>query len=191
MGSDKATLPFGGEPMLVRVVRLLAEVVEPIVVVRAAGQQLPELPAGVIIAQDRRASRGPLEGLQAGLLAGGRGADAYYATSCDVPLLVPAFVRRMIELWRGHDVAVAVEGRFHHPLAAVYAARVASEIRLLLDEDRLRPVFLFDRVDTRRVEVDALREVDPELHSLMNLNRHEDYLAALALAGFDPPPREP
>ena len=40
MGRDKATLPFGPECMLQRVVRLLAEVVElsKIVVVAAAGQ---------------------------------------------------------------------------------------------------------------------------------------------------------
>ena len=69
MGLPKLTLPFGPELMLQRVVRILHEVVEPIVVVRAADQELPPLPSSVIVAEDRRVSRGPLEGLQAGLLS--------------------------------------------------------------------------------------------------------------------------
>ena len=44
MGVPKATLPFGPETMLQRVVRLLGTVVSPIVVVAARGQELPELP---------------------------------------------------------------------------------------------------------------------------------------------------
>ncbi|MCA9165188.1 MAG: NTP transferase domain-containing protein, partial [Planctomycetales bacterium] len=50
MGESKATLPFGDELMVQRVVRLLSEVVSPIVVVAAEGQTLPELPAGTLLA---------------------------------------------------------------------------------------------------------------------------------------------
>src|SRR5437868_15124308 len=69
MGLPKATLPFGLELMLQRVVRLLGSVVQPIVVVAAPNQELPQLPGGVLLACDERESRGPLEGLCAGLTA--------------------------------------------------------------------------------------------------------------------------
>ena len=49
MGTSKALLPFGPETMLQRVVRLLGEVVAPIVVVAASDQTLPDLPPGVIV----------------------------------------------------------------------------------------------------------------------------------------------
>jgi len=52
MGSPKALLPFGPETMLQRVVRLLGTVVSPIVVVAATGQDLPPLPASVILTRD-------------------------------------------------------------------------------------------------------------------------------------------
>ncbi|MEZ6114510.1 MAG: molybdenum cofactor guanylyltransferase [Pirellulaceae bacterium] len=186
MGESKATLPFGDELMVQRVVRLLSEVVSPIVVVAAEGQTLPELPAGTLLARDQRADRGPLEGLQAGLAALENRAEAAFATSCDVPLLQPAFVRRMLaELDASHQIAVAVEDKFAHPLAAVYRVGVLPVIRRLLAEDRLRPLFLFDEVPTRRVDVATLREVDAELHSLKNCNFPEDYREALRLAGFD------
>jgi molybdopterin-guanine dinucleotide biosynthesis protein A len=186
MGRPKATLPFGPELMLQRVVRLLGEVIGPIVVVAAPQQTLPPLPDSAIIARDQREGRGPLEGLYAGLVAIERQADAVYATSCDVPLLVPAFVRRMVELLGDHDAVVPVEDKFYHPLAAVYRTSVVAPITQLLEADRMRPAFLFDVVRTRRVPVGELRSVDPQLRTLANLNYPADYAAALADAGFTP-----
>lgn len=189
MGRDKATLPFGPELMLHRVVRLVSEVVDPsrMVIVAAPGQVLPELPTVVAIAHDERPDRGPLEGLAAGLRAIVGKADAVYATSCDVPLLQPAFVARMFELLGDHEIAVPRDGSFHHPLAAVYRTTVLTHVERLLAADRLRPRFLFDEADTIEIPVDELRAVDPQLSTLENLNHPESYRAALATVGFTEP----
>jgi molybdopterin-guanine dinucleotide biosynthesis protein A len=188
MGLPKATLPFGPELMLQRIVRLLASVVSPIVVVAAPRQELPPLAKDVLVARDQREGHGPLEGLLAGLTAIAPYADAAYVTSCDVPLLMPAFVRRMLDHLAQYDVAVPVEGQLHHPLAAIYRTSVTGVIADLLAADQLRTVFLFDRVATCRVPVEELRSVDPRLDTLKNLNHPEDYLAALAEAGLAPDP---
>src|SRR5436190_24348451 len=90
MGRPKAWLPFAGELMLPRVVRLVSEVVSPVVVVAAPGQELPPLPPGTILAHDTEDDRGPLQGLVAGLAALPDGTDAAYVSSCDAPLLRPA-----------------------------------------------------------------------------------------------------
>ena len=191
MGVPKATLPFGPESMLQRVVRLLGTVVAPVVVVAAHEQALPELPAGVIVTRDERAERGPLEGLRAGLKALPDSADIAYVTSCDVPLLVPGFASRMIGLLGDHDIAVVEVAGFTHPLSAVYRRTVLPRVEALLAEDKLRPAFLFDQVRTRRVQTAEMVPADPELRTLRNLNTREDYLAALAeftsCAGDDTP----
>lgn len=188
MGRPKAWLPFGGETMLQRVVRLLGQVVCPIVVVAAPRQELPSLPAGTVVAHDAREGRGPLEGLQAGLSALPAEVPAAYATSCDVPLLVTGFVQRLSELLAGHDVVVPVDEEGYHPLAAVYRTRVLPQVAALLAADQLRPVFLYEHVDTLRVAVAGLRDVDPYLDSLANVNRPQDYAAAVIRAGFTLPP---
>lgn len=190
MGRDKATLPFGPELMLQRVVRLLGSVVrlEDMVIVAAPSQSLPTLPEGVSIARDPREFRGPLQGLATGLVALGDGFDAVYATGCDVPLLVPALVNRMFEMLGDFDIAVPFDGRHHHPLAAVYRPRVLPRIYDLLASNRMRPFFLFSELPTREVLVDDLRPIDPMLASLQNLNHYEDYLKALAATGFSAPP---
>ncbi len=185
MGRPKANLPFGNEVMLARVVRLLRSVVNPVIVVAAGNQQLPQLASDTVVVRDRRDYRGPLEGICRGLLAVAGHADAAFATACDAPLLVPAFVERVRTLLGNHDVAVPVDGKYHHPLAAIYRPRVVPEIEQLLDHDQLRPVFLYDRVDTRRVPVELLREVDPQLLTLRNVNTPEEYDDMLRLAFGD------
>jgi molybdopterin-guanine dinucleotide biosynthesis protein A len=179
MGTSKALLPFGPETMLQRVVRLLGQVVTPIVAVVAVGQVLPDLPAEVIVTRDEREARGPLEGLKAGLTALPHHVEAAYVTSCDVPLLVPAFVQQMLAFADGYDIAVIEIDGFAHPLSAVYRRTTLPHVEALLASDRLRPAFLFDAVKTRRVRP-AEVTTDPELRTLQNLNTPDDYAKALA-----------
>jgi molybdopterin-guanine dinucleotide biosynthesis protein A len=179
MGRPKAWLPFAGELMLPRVVRLLREAVEPVVVVAAPGQDVPPLPAEVAVVRDEEKGRGPLQGLAAGLAALGGRAEAAYLSSCDVPFLRPAFVRRLIDLLGVHGICVPRVGEYHHPLAAVYRVQVVDAVRRLLVEDRLRPFFLFEAVPTRVVEAAELVDVDATFQTLRNLNTPEDYAAAL------------
>jgi molybdopterin-guanine dinucleotide biosynthesis protein A len=184
MGTSKALLPFGAETMLQRVLRLLAAVVSPIVIVAAAGQPLPDLPADVIVTRDEQEGRGPLEGLRAGLKALPGTVESAYVTSCDVPLLVPGFVRQMIDRLADHDIAVMEIDGFPHPLSAVYRRSTLPYVEALLTENRLRPVFLFEAVPTRRVQPAEMTSADPELLTLRNLNTREDYLEALKIAGL-------
>src|SRR5438105_4247847 len=179
MGRPKAWLPFGDETMLQRVVRLLGEVVQPIAVVAAPGQEVPPLPASIIIVRDEEKGRGPLQGLAAGLSALQGRVQAAYVSSCDVPFLRPSFVRRIIDLLSDKSICVPFVEGYHHPLAAVYRMSVLGNVTQLLAENRLRPVFLFEAVSTRILEARELVDVDPDLQSLRNLNTPEDYEKAL------------
>jgi molybdenum cofactor guanylyltransferase len=79
MGTPKHLLPFGERrtdcqsvpqrTMLQVVVETLRSVVSPVVVVRAVGQELPELPPDVLLAEDEEPELGPLAGLCAGMAA--------------------------------------------------------------------------------------------------------------------------
>jgi molybdopterin-guanine dinucleotide biosynthesis protein A len=187
MGRPKATLPFGAEIMLERVVRLLGAVVDTIVVVAAPTQTLPEVDRTVGVVRDERAGRGPLQGLHAGLLALQPLASAAYVTSCDVPFLMPAFVRRLIDLLDDYEIVVPKDSTYYHPLAAVYRTGLLPRIESLLAQDRLRPFYLFESAKTREVPVEQLRDVDPELGTLTNMNAPEDYRDALLRAGLPVP----
>jgi molybdopterin-guanine dinucleotide biosynthesis protein A len=180
MGQPKAWLPFGGQTMLARVIGLLSEAVSPIVVVAAPEQQIPSIPNDVQIVRDEERGRGPLQGLLAGLTALKGSAEAAYVSSCDVPFLCPALIRRLIERLGDYAICVPRVGGQHHPLAAVYRVSVGEAAARLIAANRMRPFYLFETVPTCIVEAGELADVDPTLESLRNLNTPEEYEAALA-----------
>ncbi len=179
MGRAKAWLPFGGETMLERVVRLLGQAVTPLVVVAAPDQDLPPLPGEVAVVRDEEKGRGPLMGLAIGLTALKGRVNAAYISSCDVPFLNPAFVRRLIDLLGDYAICIPKVGDYHHPLAAVYRLEVASTVAKLLAADRLRPFYLLESERSRIVTAAELEDIDPQLQTLRNLNIPEEYEAAV------------
>lgn len=187
MGVAKGDLPFGEDTMLARVARRLADVAKPVVVVLAQGQKRPNLATECRFAVDGQADRGPLEGLAAGLREMGDDADSVYVTTCDAPLIRPEFVALLADHLEQNDAAIPWDGEFLHPLSAAYRVSVVAAVERMLAADRLRPTDLADEVSTVRVHVDELRAADPKLDSLRNLNRPEEYLAALAEAGYVAP----
>ncbi|MAG93304.1 MAG: molybdopterin-guanine dinucleotide biosynthesis protein A [Planctomycetaceae bacterium] len=191
MGRPKLSLPFGDELMLTRIVGLLSEVVSPVIVVAAQHQQLPALGDGVIVVRDERPDLGPLGGLAVGLAALQSQVQAAFVTGCDCPLLQTAFVRHMVLSLGAHDLAIPRDGKYHHPLAGVYRTSLVGQAQQLIAAGRMRPLFLIEAADALEIDVEELRECDPQLHSLLNMNTPEQYQQALDIAGFsagDPAP---
>jgi molybdenum cofactor guanylyltransferase len=185
MGRPKAWLPFGPEVMLQRVVRLVGTVAEPIVVIAAPGQDVPELPAAVSIVRDEISGRGPLQGLAAGFGTLDENVDLVYATGTDVPFLEPRWIAQLAELIGEADLAIPSIGGYYHPLAALYRRKaVLPAIVELLSHNRLGAFFLVGAVATRVVLEHEMRVVDPQLGTLRNLNHPEDYQRALQDAGL-------
>jgi len=195
MGAPKATLEWHGSTLVRRAVGIVARAVDgPIVVVHAAGQELPPLPAGVELAVDGRAGRGPLQGIAAGMAAIGERADAAFVCGVDAPLLHPALVRFVLTALASGgdevDVAAPVAGGFSHPLTAAYRTTVTAHLHELLASDRLRARDLVE--GSRAVLLDEaalladpdVAEFDPDLRSLRNLNHPGEYEVARA----HPPP---
>jgi molybdenum cofactor guanylyltransferase len=191
MGRPKANLEWHGSTLLHRVTGIVGRAVGgPVVVVRAPDQELPPLPPGVRITEDTAEGRGPLQGLAAGLAAVAAGAEVAYVSSTDVPLLHPAFVGAVVAAAAEEDIDVAlpVVHGFRHPLAAAYRTSLLSAVEELIDADRMRPAFLFERSHVRELgEEDLLANpelaaADPELLSVLNLNEPDDYERARARA---------
>jgi len=190
MGRPKAALEWHGSTLLRRTAQIMARATSgPVVVVRAAGQDLPELPAGVLVADDPREGRGPLQGIAAGLAALTGRADLAFVSSTDLPFLHPAFIRRVLAVMEEDgtaDVALPVARGYKQPLAAGYRVSLAETAERLVKEDRLRPAFLFEQcqvrvLDDAELKADpVLAALDPDLDSLLNVNTPPDYDAARA-----------
>lgn len=185
MGRSKADLEWHGTTLLRRTCGVLARAgLAPVVVVRAPGQQLPDLPLDVEVVDDPREGLGPLQGIAVGLAALSDRAGSAFLCSTDLPFLHPAFVRRVVSplaVDLALDVVLPVARGYPQPLAAAYRTRLAAQVAALVAADRLRPAFVFEQARVLRLDDDALladpalRAADPTLESLLNVNEPADY----------------
>jgi molybdopterin-guanine dinucleotide biosynthesis protein A len=187
MGRDKATMPIpaalldsndGSEApitMVERVVSVVGQRCQPVFVVAAPGQSLPDLPARVV--RDDVRGVGPLLATGRGLRAAAEaGAKRAFLSAADMPLLTADVIdlleARAIEL--DADVVLPWDGRDHY-LAAVYRTELADQVDALVAAGERSMRALVDRVDAQRIVI-------PESRSLTNLNSDAD-LRTLLYAG--------
>ena len=193
MGVPKAALEWHGSTLLRRTCGVLQRAgLQPVLVVRAPGQELPPLPADVEVVDDPREGLGPLQGMAVGLTALADRADAVFICSTDLPFLHSELVRRVLRPFdhpvdgEALDVVLPVARGYPQPLTAAYRTRLAPVVAALVAADRLRPAFIFEDTTVLRLDDDALladptlRAADPTLESLVNVNERADYDAARA-----------
>ena len=177
MGRPKALLPFGNEPLIAHLVRQLERKFKLVVVVAAPDQELPPLPAKVV--RDKVAYQGPVGGIYYGLMAAiGTGA---FVTSCDAAFLNLPLISFLTSRLSNYDVVVPYWQDRFQPLHAVYRRNVVPLLKEQLERGELRPIFLYDRVRTRKVTEQEIRRFDSEGLSFFNMNAPDDYAQALML----------
>lgn len=184
LAADKALLPFGSESMLARVVRIVGVVVDPTrtVIVAAAGQRLPPLAAPVV--RDRSEFKGPLAGIRRGAEALAPDVETVFISGCDTPLLLPSVIHFLFEQIDDVDCALPEDSDRLYPLCGVYRKHALHQVIA----DRTRSLHRYvGTLKSRRIPTEQLRTVDPDLNSLWNVNTHDDYLAALSVAGLSTP----
>jgi molybdopterin-guanine dinucleotide biosynthesis protein A len=177
MGEDKGALPFGHETMLDRVVRIVRAITDDVIVVARTDQQVP---ADVSTVHDPVDDLGPLAGIAAGLAASKT--DLNVVVACDMPLIKPQVLQRLIDAIGNCDACVAVADGHASALCGVYRSRVAPDAQALLDSGERRVMRLLDRVQTKRVDAARLRDIDPELDTFVSCDTAEKYQWALRRA---------
>jgi molybdopterin-guanine dinucleotide biosynthesis protein A len=183
-GRDKALRPVaagqsksaGHATMVEHVVGIVGQRCEPVFVVAAPGQSLPELPARVV--RDDVRGVGPLLAIARGLhAAADAGAERAFLCTVDVPFLtadvIDAVVARAAEV--DADIVLPWDGSNHY-LAAVYRTELATLIDDLVAAGERNLPALIDRVDSQRVVISDVRpaaDAKPArgLRSLLGIGR--------------------
>ncbi|MFN3243811.1 MAG: molybdenum cofactor guanylyltransferase [Planctomycetota bacterium] len=191
MGRPKESLPIGDTTMLGWQCRTLLACTSPVVVIgRATDQALPPMPAGVDVALDEMPGEGPLAAIAAGLRRlrdahGFADGDAAITVGCDQPFLTAATVRALCQRLADEHVLMPRANDKLQPLTAIYRVAVLPHADRLLAAGSRRPRELADATSSRVVEAEELREIDPELRFLRNLNHPDDYREAVRLLAPD------
>ena len=175
MGQAKALLAFDGEPLIAHIARALKRMFAEVLIVAAPQQELPPLEATLV--RDDVAYQGPVGGIYYGLRAAG--GEFCFITSCDAPFLNTALIAYLIAQIPAYDVVVPYWEERYQPLHAVYRKSLLPLLKEQLERGELRPVYLFDKVRTRKIAADEIKSFDPYGLSFLNINTPQDYQAAV------------
>ncbi|HUH00903.1 MAG TPA: NTP transferase domain-containing protein, partial [Kofleriaceae bacterium] len=127
------------------------------------------------VVADQIRDAGPLAGLAAALAA--VQAPWVLAVASDMPYLEPALLALLLRQAADDvDIVVPYVGEYPEPLCALYAQRCAPVIAARLAAGRYRTSALVTSGELRiaRIEEAALRAVDPDLRTFVNVNAPDD-----------------
>lgn len=178
MGQDKAWVRVGDRTLLQHVVDRVRPVGQTIVV-SAARQHLPELPADIRVVADECPEAGPLAGLLSGLNAlsllhgsepdGPGQPDAVWVTGCDTPLIDERLIRGVASQLGAADVALVQHESHWNPLLAVYHRRVQARLQTLFDHNERSLFRCLQHLNCRVIAADQVARPG----QLINVNTPE------------------
>jgi molybdopterin-guanine dinucleotide biosynthesis protein A len=176
-GEPKALVELGGRRLIERVVGVLREVVDDVLVVTNTPDlyrflDLPMVP-------DVFVDHGSLGGIYSGLAAAP--GDSAFTVACDMPFLSAAVARLVVARAGEADVVIPRAGDQLQTLHAVYGKRCLPAMETRLNAGRLKITGFFDDVRVLEVpEAEVARHADPAL-VFMNVNTPEELARARAL----------
>jgi molybdenum cofactor guanylyltransferase len=199
MGRDKRTLAVDGEPLIVRVARVVAGLCDELVVATRRGDPFDRdllAPFAPVWVCDAYSNAGPLAGIQAGAAAARGG--LLFVVAVDMPLLTPSVLRLLVDRAAERSDVEAVVMRSERglePLLAVYRPTVEPVARALLDAGERRAAALLDRLRVTSVGPDEWQLAAQGRDVALNVNEPADleWVSELHAEGTraDPDSRDP
>ncbi len=178
-GRAKGLVEIGGRPILERLLENLSPLFSRAVLLGGREEDYGRF--GPPILKDAVADIGPMGGLLAALEF--METPALFLTACDMPFVRPELVRLMLDSDPAADLAVVrIAGRPEPTLQRV-SRNCIPAVHTCIREGRYKLTAPFGLVRTHYLDEAAVRAADPDLRSLVNLNRPED-LEKLAKRGF-------
>lgn len=176
MGQDKNFLPVAGRPLIQHIVGQLEPWFDTVLIGANDPDRFAFLQRRVI--PDRQPGLGPLMGLMSCLSESRH--ELNFVTACDIPVMEPHFLMRMIQAADDCDIAMPLsrDGQ-PEPLLAVYRKSVCAAAEEVLQRGGRRMADLFERVKVKYVPM-------PETNWYRNLNTMEEYNDAVASGRGNP-----
>jgi len=168
-GEDKLLFKIGNVRTIERVIRTAREVCPRVRLVAKDRGKFRDLEVEVV--EDLLPDQAPIVGIYTALRTSSE--SVIVVLSGDLPLLKADVLKLLISKYR-EPVTVASSGGKLHPLLGLYSRSLLPSLEEYIDEGRRSLVGFLERVGCSVVDEEELREVDPDLSSLLNMNTKED-----------------
>lgn len=181
MGRDKAFLPFGQGVLIERVIAVLQQVTDDIILITNTPEQYRRF--GLPMFTDAIPDAGSLGGIYTGLVH----ANTPYSLclACDMPFVTSEFLHLLCHMAPEADVIIPRNAADSQPLCAVYSQACREPIRRCIDGGRLKITGFFDQVRVRVIEGADLARYDPHDVMFFNANTPQEYEQAQRLMAED------
>jgi molybdopterin-guanine dinucleotide biosynthesis protein A len=177
-GINKALLRIGGRRLVERTCAVLTSLFTEVIVVTNSFEDFQFL--GLPMVSDLVPGKGSLGGLYTGLKACKH--DWAFLVACDMPFLNRDAILHIVSQIRNHDVVIPKIGHNFEPLHAAYSQKCLAHVEKLLAEGDLKIIDLLPNVNVLEVPEQDLRQFDPQLRFILNLNTPDDFKGAEELA---------
>jgi len=171
-GENKAFLFVGGTPIVTRVLGILRETFQEIIIVTNSEQDFAAFKKNSIIIEDLIKDSGPLAGIYSALSITTQ--EAVFFVACDMPNLHNALILRLVNYFKKSDFDVVVPriNSFIEPLAGIYRKGLKDRLKVFLHTSKDYSIKSF----LRTVDVGYLDLEDNSLNRKIfsNLNTPQD-----------------
>lgn len=172
MGTNKALLPYRGQPLIEHIARVMQKVFERVIIVADEGEayrflNLPFYP-------DIHKDCGPLGGIHAAFHQ--TSADALFVVSCDLPGLTPKLIEYILNVEAHASAVIPTSDERLHPLCGLYRRKMLPQIEQAIRDGALAIHTLLEKVGAVTVPI------TPELpfytkQLFSNVNSPDDFAA--------------
>ena len=174
---EKALIDIDGRPLISYVIDALEKVVDNIIIsVRDTqqGKVLGEFLPDYKFTYDASENKGPISGILSGLEAC---EDEYcFIAACDMPFLDEKVIRMLFQQCEDYDATIPRwDDGFLEPLHAVYSTEpMIRETKKAIERDEKIILAPLSGLNVNYVEIDDIKNIDPDLRTFMNVNTPED-----------------
>ena len=174
-GRSKALLSIGDRRIIDHQITVLRTVADQLAVVVA--ETTPYEALGVSVWTDLIPDSGPLGGIYTALV-NSRSSHTLVIAG-DMPFVTAAFLKHLLQVGRGVDVAIPLTADGYQPLCACYRRSCASVIRNQIESGNLKVTKLLSEVSVHEIRPTDIEPFDPHRQLFFNVNTPEDYANCL------------
>jgi molybdopterin-guanine dinucleotide biosynthesis protein A len=172
-GREKYFFSYCGQTFIERLFSILDDVVDEIIVVAKDPDQCARFTDfhHVRVIPDIRQGIGPIGGLHAGVREA-KG-DLIFVVACDMPCVHPGVIDLLFSRINDYDAVIPTWNHdMLEPLHAVY--RREALVAYLENHQSLSLRAMVKNLNSRYLNVEEIRRIDPDLKTFTNINKIED-----------------
>ena len=168
MGTDKAMAEINGKPMAAHIVEAIDPLFSDILI------SVREFRTDVTLPQviDTSSERGPMIGIKSALEA--VQTDWLFVIACDMPFVSTELIQTLALRREQHDAVLSYVSDRPQPLFGFYAKSCLPLMQSSIAEGQRSMMRLLDELDIYLLPEEEVKAIDPQLKSLMSLDRVEE-----------------